>query len=175
MYKINSYSHIAFNVKDMDAMKDFYCRQLGMKEKFTMTTDDTIDFFEYEKSMGKEPSPHAMPHIEAAMKNPGKPLITYVEMAPNQFLELFYSAPDLEEPGNLAPKYGYQHLSIEVANLEDAWNFVTSMGVVPDTKIAMGPDFTKQFWIHDPEGNRIEFMEYTPYSFQLGMKGKRPK
>ena len=50
---------------------------------------------------------------------------------------------------------------------EDTWETIIKNGIVPDSPINMGPDFTKQFWVHDPEGNRIEFMEYTSRSFQV--------
>ncbi len=125
MHHICSYSHIAFNVKDMPAMLDFYCNRLGMKEKFTLTTDDIVHFSEYD------------------------------------------SSPDLNLPGDLSGNFGYQHLAIQVENLENTWQHIKEAGVITDTPITMGPDFTKQFWIHDPEGNRIEFMEYTPNSFQI--------
>lgn len=167
MHKICSYSHIAFNVKDMPAMLDFYCNKLGMKQKFTLTTDDIVHFSEYEESSGKTPSTDALPHIQFAREHPKTPLITYVEMTPNQFIELFYSSPDLKIPGDLSGNFGYQHLAIQVENLEDTWDYVKNAGIAADSPISMGPDFTKQFWIHDPEGNRIEFMEYTSNSFQL--------
>ena len=52
MHKIRSYSHIAFHVKDMEAMKHFYCDQLGMKEKFTMTTDSNLEFAAWQETQG---------------------------------------------------------------------------------------------------------------------------
>ena len=167
MHYICSYSHIAFNVKDMPTMQDFYCNKLGMKEKFTVTTDEIVHFSEYEQACGKKSDKNALPHIQFAKEHPGTPLITYVEMAQNQFIELFYSSPDLNLPGDLSGNFGYQHLAIQVENLEDTWQHIKETGVIADTPITMGPDFTKQFWIHDPEGNRIEFMEYTPNSFQI--------
>lgn len=167
MHKICSYSHIAFNVKNMPEMLDFYCHKLGMKQKFTLTTDDIVHFSNYEQSYGKKPTEEALAHIQFAKEHPGTSLITYIEMASNQFIELFYSPSDLKAPGDLSENFGYQHLAIQVENLEDTWQHVKEAGIIADSQITMGPDFTKQFWIHDPEGNRIEFMEYTANSFQL--------
>ena len=167
MHKIRSYSHIAFHVKDMEAMKYFYCDQLGMKEKFTMTTDSNLEFAAWQESQGNPPSEHAKKYLDFAKANPGLPLITYIEMAERQFLELFYIYDELESAGSLAGKYGYQHLSIEVKSIKDTWDEVMKNGVVPDTEISQGPDYTYQFWVHDPEGNRIEFMEYTDLSLQV--------
>ncbi len=167
MHKIRSYSHIAFHVKDMEAMKDFYCNKLGMKEKFTLTTDSNIEFSEYQRKCGIEVPEGAKKYIEFAKANPGLPLITYIEMAHHQFLEFFYIYNELEEAGDLAGKYGYQHLSIEVEDIHGTWDEVVKNGVVPDSPINMGPEYTYQFWVHDPEGNRIEFMEYTDLSLQV--------
>lgn len=123
MIKICSYSHIGFNVKNMEKMLEFYCSKLGMREKFTLTTDDILEFF--------------------------------------------YCYEDLKDCPEMSRYYGYQHLAIQVENLEDTWETIIKNGIVPDSPINMGPDFTKQFWVHDPEGNRIEFMEYTFRSFQV--------
>lgn len=167
MYRIRSYSHIAFQVKDMDTMLDFYCSRLGMRQKFTITTDTNLELFHAQVAAGEEIPAAAIPHIEFAKAHPSLPLITYVEMAPRQFLEFFYTYEDLAQPGDLAGKYGYQHLSIEVEDIRETWDALIAKGVQPDTEINMGPDRTWQFWIHDPEGNRIEMMQYTPQSLQV--------
>ena len=164
---IRSYSHTAFHVKDMDTILNFYCGKLGMKQKFTITTDTTIEMFRAQQAAGEAISDGARPHIEYALAHPGLPLITYVEMAQRQFLEFFYVYEDLAQPGDLAGKYGYQHLSIEVEDIHEAWDALVANGIQPDTEISMGPDRTWQFWIHDPEGNRIEMMQYTPQSLQV--------
>ena len=36
-----------------------------------------------------------------------------------------------------------------------------------ETNIKLGMDKSLQMWIHDPEGNRFELMEYTDESYQL--------
>lgn len=138
-----SYSHIAFQVRDMDAMLAFYCDILGMKKKFVLTTDDILDYAAEQAASGETPSDEAKAHIEAAKAMAGRPLIVYVEMAPRQFIEFFY------------------------CYVETVYADLTDKGIVPDTPINLGPDYTKQFWIHDPEGNRIEIVEYTDRSFQI--------
>ena len=40
-------------------------------------------------------------------------------------------------------------------------------GIVPETGISRGSDGAWQFWVRDPDGNRIEFMEYAPGALQL--------
>ena len=94
-------------------------------------------------------------------------MITCLEMAHHQFLEILLTRELLKEPASLADQYGYQHLAIEVENFQDTYEEMLHRGVKPDTDISQGPDYTCQFWIHDPEGNSIEFMEYSPLSLQL--------
>ena len=167
MHHIVSYSHIAFNAHDVDRMKEFYCNKLGMREKFTLTTDGMVKFSEYQAEQGIPTSEREQQFISFAKAHPGLPMITYLEIAHHQYLELFHIRKELEEPGDLSRQYGYQHLSIQVENIRDTYEEMLRRGVTPDTEIGRGPDFTYQFWIHDPEGNRIEFMEYTPLSLQL--------
>jgi hypothetical protein len=40
-------------------------------------------------------------------------------------------------------------------------------GIKLDKDIDLGPDGTYQLWIVDPDGNRIELMQYTEKSKQL--------
>lgn len=148
-------------------MLNFYCGKLGMKKRFTLTTDMTLEFAREQEKRGIKPDQKAQVHLEFAKANLGLPLITYVEMAPGQFLEFFHIQEQLGEPGDLSGKYGYQHLAIQVENIREAWDVLTARGVEPDTGINMGPDYTWQFWVHDPDGNRIEFMEYTDRSLQV--------
>ncbi len=167
MHKIVSYSHIAFHARDVEKLTEFYCKKLGMKEKFTLTTDGMIRFSEYQAAQGIVPTEREQGFISFAKAHPGLPMIRYLEMAPGQFLELFYIREELQDPGILARQYGYQHLAIQVENLKDTYDEMLKNGVEPDTEINQSPDYTWQFWIHDPEGNRIEFMEYTPESLQV--------
>ena len=62
---------------------------------------------------------------------------------------------------------GYQHLCIEVSDIEETWKICKEHAIRPDTEIKLGPDFSRQFWITDPDGNRIELMEYTEKAWQL--------
>ena len=53
-------------------------------------------------------------------------------------------------------------------------------GITPDTKISPGADGAYQFWLTDPDGNRLELMEYTEDALQIkeqtgGMKQTIPE
>ena len=162
--KIKSYSHIGFNVRDMEAMLDFYINVLGMKKKFVLTAKDMVT---YSLQDTRELSDNARMHLEAAKQMGEKPFMVYLEMAPRQFVEFFYIYEPLKDQLPLQECYGYPHLCIEVEDLEEAYRDIVSKGVVPDTEMEYAPDYTRQFWVSDPEGNRIEIMEYTDKAFQL--------
>ena len=55
-------------------------------------------------------------------------------------------------------------MSLEGENIEETKRDLLNAGIQLKTDIYVGPDKTKTLWIADPEGNEIEFMEYTPDS-----------
>lgn len=93
----------------------------------------------------------------------GKLWIVYLQIKKYQFIELF--------PENAFDHKGhngsYQHLCLEVDNLEDFVSELQDNGVEIDESIITGIDHNLQAWIHDPDGNPIELMEYGCDSLQL--------
>ncbi|MBQ9007780.1 MAG: VOC family protein [Clostridia bacterium] len=92
---------------------------------------------------------------------------TFVEVVPGQVLELQAWTEKRGEKRDLSDVCGYQHLCLEVADIYAAYAAVTHNGIEPDTGISRGSDGAYQFWVRDPDGNRIEFMEYSPEAKQL--------
>lgn len=136
--KMKTLAHLAFRVSDMEAALNFYCKGLGMKQKFML--DDAQ----------------------------GRPWLTYLEIVPNQFLELFYDHDHLKSVSQTDEHIGYLHLSIEVEDIHAAREELEQKGLPIMRDIVLGPDHTYQFWTVDPDGNEIEFMEYTKDSLQCG-------
>jgi lactoylglutathione lyase len=92
----------------------------------------------------------------------GKLWIVYLQISENQFIELFpENAFD-----NKVHNGSYQHLCLEVDNLDDLVNELQDKGVEIDEPIITGIDHNLQAWIHDPDGNPIELMEYGQDSLQ---------
>ena len=85
----------------------------------------------------------------------------YLYIAPSQFIEIF---PDGEGELSSNNTIGIKHLCIEVDNAAAFQEEIRARGAPIDTELKTG--FTKclQFWTHDPDGNRIEFMELPPES-----------
>jgi lactoylglutathione lyase len=94
----------------------------------------------------------------------GKLSTIYLCMAPGQFIEIF---PDGTEERPIENNtVGYSHLCIEVENAAKTLEELRAKGMPVDRELQTGLSKCTMFWTHDPDGNRIEFMELTPESLQ---------
>ena len=154
-------TQIAYQVKDAVNMEHFYCRGLGLKKVSSLTYLDLCKVVEQ--------SGQADPKMLMGLKMMGEqPWIDYIEVAPHQYIELFHTdGQTLKEDHALQDAYGYQHICLEVEDIHAAWDAVTSNGIKPDTQISLGADGAYQFWLVDPDGNRLELMQYASGAKQL--------
>lgn len=90
----------------------------------------------------------------------GQPWIVYLKVCPGQFIELFFGG--MENP----PKANYSHLCLQVDDIYEIEAKMKELGVEIDVPIKQGKDTNMQCWVHDPDGNRIEFMQLMPTSYQ---------
>lgn len=151
---IKGMSHVAYNVTDLDRALDFYCNGLGLEKVFDIMVPENI----------ADIMPDSPLRVLA-----GKPSIVYLQIAPGAYLELFYPKPDtdLQSGGPNYDRIGYVHLSLIVGDIYEAAEILKGRGIQLDSKISLGPDHTYQVWIKDPDGNRIELMQYTESSYQV--------
>ena len=87
----------------------------------------------------------------------GKPWIIYLKISDNQFLELFYGGTDENEV-----KFdivGYHHLCLEVDDIYDIAEKIQAKGYKLDNPPAQGKDLSYNFWVTDPDGNKVEFVQ----------------
>jgi catechol 2,3-dioxygenase-like lactoylglutathione lyase family enzyme len=148
---VRALSHTAFNVRDLDAAVAFYADVLGLEKAFEVRVPE---FF---ATTG---------HPFAALV--GEVGIVYIRLGNRNFLELFRSLPDTD-PATGGPNtfaYGFTHICLEVSELTAFVDELRGKGVTIDEEVKLGPDGSYQAWIRDPDGNRIELMEYTPESLQ---------
>ncbi len=131
---IKGIAHNAYVVNDTEASLDFYVNKLGFQQKFTLDDEE------------------------------GNPWIIYIQIAPNQFIELF---PTKEPVPNDFSQSSYRHLCLEVTNIRELVQKLKDSGVAIDQDVMMGLDNNYQAWIHDPDNNPIELMEYGKNSLQL--------
>jgi lactoylglutathione lyase len=93
------------------------------------------------------------------------PWIEYIKVAPGQFIELFYGGINKTE--TIDHSIGFNHLCLEVHDIHELANHLSSQGVRLDIEPKRGKDHNFQCWVKDPDGNRIEFMQLDASSPQM--------
>lgn len=156
--RFQSIMHIAFFTNQMDEMLDFYVNKLGAKKKVVV---------KYGVYLNRDDRP-AMQEI--ARVDPERIFNAYLEIAPGQFLELFPTDAK-PKPGAEGTDWdglnGYSHFALLVEDIFQTREELLQAGIQPDTDISKGPSETYQMWIHDPDGNKFEIMQYTENSIQV--------
>lgn len=87
------------------------------------------------------------------------PWIVYIKIAEGNFVELFYGGVESE-------KDQVDHICFEVDDIQETAGELKKKGVSFAVDITQGKDLNYQFWIKDPDGNWLEFMEMSPESPQ---------
>ena len=87
----------------------------------------------------------------------------YIYIARSQFIEIFPNGSGEQNSDNII---GIKHMCIEVENITAFIEEIRARGAPIDTEIKTGYSGCLQFWTHDPDGNKIEFMELPPESLQ---------
>ncbi|HVZ63449.1 MAG TPA: VOC family protein [Lacunisphaera sp.] len=141
---IRQLAHLCLMSHQLPAMIAFYRDGLGLPIKFSLKHDDGTAFGHY------------------------------FEAGHMSFIEIFDRAGAAKQWGGdaaekLKPHAGthFNHFCFEVQGLEAYCATLESRGVKIDRPVKVGMDHSKQAWIHDPDGNVIELMEYTPKSMQF--------
>ena len=153
-------TQVAYQVRDEVNMYQFYTRGLNLKHAGRLTYGDLAAAMEADGADRET--------LRRMRSFADKPWIDYIEVAPHQYIELFYTMEqEKQELRDLNDRYGLQHICMEVSDIREAWDAVCENGLVPDGPITLGCEGTYQFWLTDPDGNRMEFQQYTRASKQL--------
>lgn len=152
--KFNSIMHVTFFTDQMDVMRDFYENKLGLKPKIVTKA-------KLYKGLNRG---H---YSEIAEVDPEKVIIVYIEIAPGQFIELFPKEEGQGPHDQWNQNVGYSHFALLVDDIFKTKEELLARGVELDTDISKGPSETYQLWVHDPDGNKFEIMQYTDKSFQV--------
>ena len=151
---VTGIGHLAFRIANLEQSLDFYCNKLGFREAFRLDME-------------------GMP----------SPWIVYVQVSPTDFIELFpVGEPEgtsaqmgtgsgrfaLDMPADVIRSTGnsYHHLSLTVDDIDATLRDLVARGVPAEAigRPSQGLDHNYQYWIADPDGNRIEFMQIMPES-----------
>lgn len=87
----------------------------------------------------------------------GEPWIVYVKVADGCFIELFYGGAE-------GVRDRAEHICFEVDDIQETAEQLKKNGVPLEVEISQGMALNYQFWVLDPDGNWIEFMEMHPES-----------
>jgi lactoylglutathione lyase len=90
----------------------------------------------------------------------------YIYIAPYQFIEIFPNGTEELMPDR-QHIIGHSHMCYEVDDLASYQEEVRARGAPIDAELKTGFSKCLQFWTHDPDGNRIEFMQLPPESLQF--------
>lgn len=96
----------------------------------------------------------------------GSLMLIYLHIAGDRFIEIFPGGPTPEERNG---KQSFMHICLAVDDLEATVEDLRAKGVTIDIEPKMGLDFNMQAWIADPDGNKIELMQYSEKSPQLAI------
>lgn len=90
------------------------------------------------------------------------PWIVYLQIAPGHFVELFPGAKKVgPQPGADA---GYNHFCLLVDDIHAEVKTLGDRGLMIEGGPTKGVDGNYQYWVTDPDGNRIELMQITAQS-----------
>jgi len=90
------------------------------------------------------------------------PWIVYLQIAPGHFIELFPGAAKVApQPASDA---GYNHFCLLVDDIQATVRQLEARGLPSVGAPTKGLDNNWQYWVTDPDGNRIELMEIKPES-----------
>lgn len=96
----------------------------------------------------------------------GSVMLVYLHVGGDRFIELFPGGP---APKERTGKASFMHICLAVDALGATVDDLRAKGVTIDVEPTMGLDFNMQAWITDPDGNRIELMQYSPESPQVAI------
>jgi lactoylglutathione lyase len=97
-------------------------------------------------------------------KEDGTTRLVYFKVNDRQYIEIFPGLPP-EQDDRLS------HIALETTNLEALRLYLAEKGVQVPQKINQGQDGNLNFTVKDPDGHRVEFVQYQPGSMQTKAKG----
>lgn len=134
---IKKIAHIAMNPLDMEKSLQFYCGILNMTKAFELRDEQ------------------------------GQPWIIYLKFSDNCFLEMFYGGVNDRDYAYDFKKTGYNHFCISTGEIQKLAEDFYREGLIEAPVPGKERDLNKNLWVHDPDGNAVEFVEYCPKSPQM--------
>ncbi len=133
-------NYIAICVKDLEKSMNFYCGILGLQR------------------------------VDALCHLPGNPKAVWLKAG-----ETYLSLISAENPGEALPvttgvglyPQGFHHQCFSVENIEAFYKEVSVLTCRIERTLQVGTDGNRQFWLRDPDGYPVEFMELSMDGMQM--------
>ncbi len=92
----------------------------------------------------------------------GRLLLVYLHVAGDRFIEIFPGGPEpvTDRPGS------FMHICLVTDDVHGLVEQLRAAGVAIFREPSLGLDLNWQAWVHDPDGNAIEFMQLSEESPQ---------
>src|SRR5262245_6311875 len=97
-------------------------------------------------------------------KEDGTTRLVYFKVNDRQYIEIFPGLPPEQEDR-------LSHIAFETVNLEVLRLYLAEKNVQVPEKVNKGQDCNLNFTVKDPDGHRVEFVQYQPGSMQMKAKG----
>ncbi|HEX6544743.1 MAG TPA: VOC family protein [Bryobacteraceae bacterium] len=97
-------------------------------------------------------------------KSPGVLMLNYYKVNDHQFIEIY---PGLK--GDAQDRLS--HIAFETTNARQLRDYLAAKGIKVPPSLKPGLDKNLSFMVDDPEGRRIEFVQYMPNSIHAGKNG----
>ncbi len=152
---IKEIGHLALRVSDMKAAQDFYINKMGFRKAFEIMKNP---------DGGRPTEKEVVP--DSGSFTSEKLWICYIQVSPDSFIEFFTTEGGEEKCCGRDDVVGYLHLALMVDDIHAYRDEIVSRGITLDIEPNLGMDGTWQMWLHDPDGNKMEVMQYTETSAQ---------
>lgn len=105
------------------------------------------------------------------LNDDGSLMLIYLHVAGDRFIELFPNGPSPEER---SARQSFMHVCLAVDDLAAFVESIRADGINIDIEPQLGLDHNLQAWITDPDGNKIELMQYASESPQIAIAEGKP-
>ena len=94
----------------------------------------------------------------------GQLMLVYLRITDTQYVELFPRGQGDQAPDDVTTCVN--HICLQVDNIAATAAARAALDIALFRSVKLGLDGNNQCWIHDPDGNRIEFMQMLPGNMQ---------
>ncbi len=162
--KILEFGHNGVMCSDLKQSAEFYEKVLGMERAYVIRYGDRLNVL---RRRAAEEGRQLDAKTEAALTaKADKVWVVYEKIAGTAFVELFDNGGADMEAVQQKPHLGHQHLALIVEDIQAVRQHLLDCGAPLDVDVMRSGDGSYQLFTHDPDGNKIEIIQYSPNAYQ---------